>query len=544
MSHDLCELGIYGLTSTGQQLAAHHASNKTRVCICDEDPSFVPQVIDEYRNQWRKKEVGDTTDSRPSRCMLDSSDIDEFIARLKAPRKIIVFGTHAEDDNFEQLWKKLEQRLDKGDMILRWGREESGNDLNYQFYAESIVASLSNQAQAKELHILEMVKLERCRISSMTSEVPDAFFVGGSRHAYNQFKPVIEIFATVGHVGNTAASAHYALMIQRAIEFSVTQAYAEGCNLLKDSAFFGCSDIGRLLNNWNNEKSRLSGYLTEISSKIMYKRDKVSGTGFVIEKILDIVDCQPSDAWVRTEATRLEVPSPTLNAALDARYLSTMKEERMEASKILKAPELVDTPSVLKEQICDDLQIAIYCSSVCAYAEGLSLLQAASEAEEWGVNIETCIELWNLPGSFLESAVLKMIDSSLSSSIEDNKNLLAVADVAAELDTLHMSWRRAVTLSFACGTPIPCLSAALTYYDSCRHHTSSVGIVRAQRDFFGGYGYDRLDKEGWFTTLWTREHTELKKRELEAEQRANGDIKRKRKRKIQSVESKSDIAQI
>ncbi|KAL7522771.1 hypothetical protein ACHAWX_007474 [Stephanocyclus meneghinianus] len=536
MSEDLCAIGIYGLTSIGQQLAAHHAANKLRVCVCDEDPSFVPQVVEEYRNQWAKnEEVGDSS-VRASRCMVESSDLEELAARLETPRKIIVFGTYSEDDKFESLWNNLVAYLEHGDMVLRWGREESGNALRYPFYTESIVGKLTKEAQSTNIHLLEMVRLERDRVSEMKSDKPDAFFVGGSQEAYLLFKPLVEQYATIGHIGNSAACAHYGIMIQRAIEFAVTQSFAEGVNLLKDTAFYENSDLGRILNNWNDEKLKLSSYLTDSSSRISYKRDKISGNGFVSDKIIDVIDIEPSDAWTRMEATKLQVPVPTLNAALDARYFSAMKDERVNASKILKPIELVDTPSVLKEQICDDLQNAIYCSWLCAFAEGLSVFQAASEFESWNVNIETCIELWNLPGSFLASNLLKMIDAALSSSIEENKSLLTVPDIAAELDALHMSWRRVVTLSFASGTPIPCLSSALTSYDSCRSHTSPAGLIRAQRDFFGGYGYDRFDQEGWFTTQWTREHSELKKKEMAAEQRETRDVTRKRRRTTKSIE--------
>ncbi|KAL3781713.1 hypothetical protein HJC23_009931 [Cyclotella cryptica] len=536
MSEDLCAFGIYGLTSIGQQLAAHHAANKVRVCVCDEDPSFVPQVIEEYRSQWGKNEAGDDSSVRASRCMIEATDLEELAARVETPRKIIVFGTYSEDDKLELLWKKFVPYLESGDMVLRWGREENGNALRYQFYSESIVGRLTKEAQSKDIHLLEMVRLERDRVSEMKSNKPDAFFVGGSQKAYLLLKPLVEQYAITGHIGDSAACAHYGVMIQRAIEFAVTQTFAEGVNLLKDTAFYENSDLGRILNNWNDEKLKLHSYLTEISSRIAYKRDKVSGKGFVTDKIIDAIDIQASDAWTRMEATRLQVPVPTLNAALDARYFSTMKDERIHASKILKPIELVDTPSVLKEQICDDLQNAIYCSSLCAFAEGLSIFQAASEYESWNVNIETCIDLWNLPGSFLTSNLLKMIDSALSSSIEDNKSLLTVPDIAAELDALHMSWRRVVTLSFACGTPIPCLSSALTSYDSYRSDTSPAGLIRAQRDFFGGYGYDRFDQEGWFSTQWTREHTELKKKELAADQSETREVTRKRRRKTKSID--------
>ena len=59
MSEELCELGVVGLSAVGQSLAAHHASDGVRVCVCDEDPHFVPQVVQEYRSQIAEADADD-----------------------------------------------------------------------------------------------------------------------------------------------------------------------------------------------------------------------------------------------------------------------------------------------------------------------------------------------------------------------------------------------------------------------------------------------------------------------------------------------------
>ena len=408
--------------------------------------------------------------------------------------------------------------LEKGDMILRWGKEEEHDD-TVQFYRDSVVSQLArSQGKYRDIHLVEMIRLERDRTVVFEGETLEAFLVGGSKEACDQLEEYIIPCASIAWAGNDAGCAHYAHMIQRTLENGMAQVIAEGSDVMAKAARFEEQDIGKIMNNWNAGGGKLASYLIKISSKNCQKRDKITKRGFVINRIIDSVDLSPVDTWVTLEATKLGVPAPTINATLESRFLSVMKDERAAASSILKVPESADTPSVMKDQISDDLENAIYCACVCLIAECLAIFQTASKTEVWDANIADCINHWNQPGSFLESILLKKVHSSLVNMDKDEAltNLLIAPSIASELQELHMSWRRIVTLSFASAIPCPTLSSSLTLYDSYRSRLLPTSLIRAQRDFFDASGYSRFDQEGRFTTCWTSEHTkEKKKREAE-----------------------------
>ena len=544
--NEICELGVIGLTSLGQSLAAHHAIKKRRVCVYDyDDPSFAPQVIKEFRTSIEQDDdINDDDDpalntTRPSRCMVPSNSIKEFATIISTPRKIIIFGTHDDDKKFDDIWNELRGNLTRGDMVLRWGEEEGSmmthpsDQNNLQFYTESIVGNLSKlQAEPLGISLLEMVKLEQDRAAIIReSDIQDTFVVGGPEDAYEQLSLYVSPFALIGHVGSSAACAHYARMVQRAVEFGMAQCLAEGCDLLKKAALYENQDVGRTLTKWQ-EGGMISSYLVEISSKIYYKRDGITKKGHVIDHIVDSIDLNGSDTWFSLEATKLGVPAPTITAALEARFLSNMKEERVDASSILGAPEGADTPSVMKDQISEDLQGAIYSAWTCVVAEGLSIFVAAAEVGQWEVNLVECLRLWNLPASFLNSDMLDKMYSALTESQGNMQHVLLLPSISAQLQATHMSWRRIVTLCFASAIPCPCLGASLTYYDSYRSKILPSGLIRAQRDFFGGYGYNRFNEEGWYTSCWVQEHTDgLKRATKKLEKGANDEPKKKKKRK-------------
>lgn len=538
--NEICELGVIGLTSIGQSLAAHHASQKRLVCVFDcDDPSFVPQVVKEYRSSVEQDDDDNDNYHPPSRCMVSSTSIGEFAKIISTPRKIIIFGTHGEDKKFDDIWNHLRVHLTRGDMVLRWGEEEGtmttmanpSDQNNLQFYTESVVGNLSkSQAEPLGIHLLEMVKLEQDRATIIKeSDIQDAFMVGGAKDAYDQISLYVSPFASIGHVGSSAACAHYTRMVQRAVEFGISQCLAEGCDLLKKAALYENQDVGRILTKW--QEGIITSYLVEIGSKIYYKRDGITKKGHVIDHIVDSTDLNGSDTWFSLEATKLGVPAPTINAALEARFLSNMKDERVEASSILGAPNGADTPSVLKDQIADDLQGAIYSGWICVIAEGLSILLAAAEVGQWEVNPAECIRLWNLPASFLKSDMLEKMHAALMENPGKIQSVMLLPSIASQLQETHMSWRRIVTLCFASAIPCPCLGASLTYYDSYRSERLSSSLIRAQRDFFGGYGYDRFNEEGWYTSCWVQEHTDgLKRTTKKLENGANDDTKKKKRK--------------
>jgi 6-phosphogluconate dehydrogenase len=599
MSEELCELGVVGLSAVGQSLAAHHASDGVRVCVCDEDPHFVPQVVQEYRSQIAEADAddddegddegdegdeeddGSSSDRRggtrrrgrdrrrrrldASRCMIPSGSVEEIVPMLMRPRRIVVCGTHGRDDRFvEHCWDRLFPLLEEGDVVLRWGREDEGGGTGggtggggcdrpappmVQYYDAAVAGKLSRtQARPRGIHLLEMVRLGRDRLLHSTSSENHSFLVGGgSTEAYSLIEPYVSSYGgtSIAHVGNDPASAHYAIMIQRSIENGFAQAYAEGSDVLRRAGGYENQDIGRAFRNWNESSggdddnddgggiTTTRSYLAGISSRIYYKRDTVTKSGFVIDHIVDAIPSDPVDTWATLEATRLGVPAPTVNATMETRFLSVMRDERMEASSILKVPELNDTPSVLRDQIAEDLRRAIHCACLCIVAECLAIFEAASEAGSWDANAVECVRMWKMPGSFLESTLLDRIHSALADDRGDSNSLLTIPVIASELQGLHMSWRRIVTLSFASAVPCPTLSSSLTHYDSYRSGRLPVGLIRAQRDYFDASGYDRLGEGGWFSTCWINEHAIQKKKEAAAASQGGNQRTRKRKAKLE-----------
>jgi len=209
--------------------------------------------------------------------------------------------------------------------------------------------------------------------------------------------------------------------------------------------------------------------------------------------------------WTVQEAAEQSVAAPTIAASLDARYLSARKEERVAASTILSGP--TEMPSVDKTQVISDLQAALYCAKVCSYAQGLGIIEAASNAHNWNVDLSSCARMWR-GGCIIRAELLHKIQDALARD-KNLKNLMVDATFAAELNARQMAWRRIVTLSIAAGISSPALSASLTYYDQYRRASVPANLVQAQRDFFGGHTYKRVDMEGTFHTAWTDAHKDI-----------------------------------
>lgn len=261
--------------------------------------------------------------------------------------------------------------------------------------------------------------------------------------------------------------------------------------------------MGDLFDEWNN--GELNSYLIEITAKILKKKDDQTGEGYVVDYILDKTGMKGTGRWTVQEAAEQSVAAPTIAAALDTRYISGRKSERVAAEKVLEGP--TDTPVVDKAQIIKDLQAALYCSKIVSYAQGLGIIKAASEKMEWGVDLALCARMWR-GGCIIRAGLLKGIQEAMARD-SNLPNLMVDSGFAADLNSRHMAWRRIVSLGIANGVSLPSMSASLTYFDQYRRGRLPANLVQAQRDFFGGHTYERIDREGTFHTLWDESHKDL-----------------------------------
>ena len=209
--------------------------------------------------------------------------------------------------------------------------------------------------------------------------------------------------------------------------------------------------------------------------------------------------------WTVQEAAEQSVAAPTIAASLDSRYLSARKGERVVASEILEGPP--DMPPIDNNQLLEDLQAALYCSKVCSYAQGMNIIKAASDKNNWNVDLSLCARMWR-GGCIIRAKLLTKISTALTRD-KELKNLLIDPTFAEELNARQMAWRRVVTASVAAGITCPALSASLAYYDQYRRAGLPANLIQAQRDFFGGHTYERVDQEGTFHTAWTDAHKDI-----------------------------------
>jgi len=474
-----CDIGLYGLAVMGQNFALNMASHNFRVVVGNRSPSKVELTVQRAEDEGGLPIIGAMTP-------------EEFCMQLSKPRKIIllVMAGKPVDDTIATLSKYLEP----GDLIVDGGNE---------WYPNSI--RRSQELEKRGIYFMGM------GISGGEEGARNgpSLMPGGPKKAYDMMEPIlkrcaaqVEDGACTGYLGPIGAG-NYVKMVHNGIEYGDMQLIAEVYDCLKRIVGMTNEDMSRQFARWNDGK--LSSYLIEITAKILNKPDDVSGKGYVIDYILDKTGMKGTGRWTVQEAAEQSVAAPTITASLDARYISGRKEERIKASQILVGP--TETPNVSKPQIVDDLEKALYCAKICSYAQGLGIIKAASAANDWNVDLASCAKMWK-GGCIIRAKLLDTIQAAYGKD-PNLDNLMIDPGFAKELNQGQMAWRRIVTLCIASGVACPALSASLNYFDSYRREFLPANLTQAQRDFFGGHTYERIDQSGPHHCVWTKQHKEI-----------------------------------
>lgn len=475
----LSEVGLYGLAVMGQNFALNMASHGFSVSVCNRSPGKVDATVD------RAKAEGDL----PIRGYKEPK---EFIESLSKPRKVILLvqAGAAVDATIATLSAFMEE----GDIMVDCGNEWFPN----------------SQRRAEELES-KKIMFVGMGISGGEEGARNgpSLMPGGPKEAYDALAPIITKCAAqvndgpcTTYLGNIG-SGNYVKMVHNGIEYGDMQLIAEVYDVLKHVAGMSNEELGATFEDWNT--GELQSFLIEITAVIFSRKDDLTDSGHVVDKILDKTGMKGTGRWTIQEAAERSTAAPTMAAALDARYISGRKAERVEAAKILKGPEGI--PKVAKEQLVEDMKAALYCSKICSYAQGMNLIKSASNHFDWGVDLGECARIWK-GGCIIRAAFL---DDIKRAYVRDANldNLLVDPDFAAQILERQASWRRVVSLCVASGIAAPAMTASLSYFDSYRRARLPANLVQAQRDFFGAHTYERVDKEGTFHCLWDDTHKDI-----------------------------------
>jgi 6-phosphogluconate dehydrogenase len=249
---------------------------------------------------------------------------------------------------------------------------------------------------------------------------------------------------------------------------------------------------------WN--KGELNSYLIEITAHIFRKIDPETGKPLV-DVILDKAGQKGTGIWTLQSAIQQSVVISTINAAVEARVISSRKEERVAASKILPQPKPRKFTGD-RAQIVDAVRHALYASKIVSYAQGMELLGAASNQYKWNLNFGDIATIWR-GGCIIRAIFLNRIveayqrDPALHNLLLDSY----FTDIIAQTQD---NWRVAVSTAVEHGVAAPAFSASLSYFDSYRQARLPSNLLQAQRDFFGAHTYERVDKPGTFHTEWLK----------------------------------------
>jgi 6-phosphogluconate dehydrogenase len=298
-------------------------------------------------------------------------------------------------------------------------------------------------------------------------------------------------------VGEDGAG-HYVKMVHNGIEYGDIQLICEAYQLLKDSLGMSADELHDVFAEWN--KGELDSYLIDISTTIFAKKDDDGQP--MIDKILDTAGQKGTGKWTAISALDLGMPLTLIGESVFARCLSALKDERVEASKVLQGPAKTRTVAEQK-QFIEDVRRALYCSKMVSYAQGYMLLRAAEKDQGWHLNMGGIALMWR-GGCIIRSVFLGNIKAAYDKNPE-LANLLLDDFFSSALNKYQASWRKALVHAIEVGVPTPAFSTALAFYDGYRTERLPANLLQAQRDFFGAHTYERVDKPRgeFFHTNWT-----------------------------------------
>jgi 6-phosphogluconate dehydrogenase len=463
----------------GQNFALNMASHGFKVCVSNRSPGKVDTTVKRAEQEGGLPIVG-------------AKGIEEFVSRLSKPRKVVILVQAGKP--VDSTISKLSAFMEPGDVIIDGGNEWFPNSIR--------------RAQDLTPKGIQFIGMGISGGEEGARNGP-SLMPGGPKQAYDLVAHIFERSAAqvertgpcVGYLGPIGAG-NYVKTVHNGIEYGDMQLIAEVYDIMKNILNMSNEEIADQFAAWN--KTELDSYLIEITEKCLRKKDEDTGE-YVVDYILDKTGMKGTGRWTIQEAAERGVAAPTMAAALDTRMLSARKEERVAASKIFSAPAVLT--SVDKDQVLDDLKAALYASKICSYAQGLGLIKAASDEFDWKVDLSECARLW-MGGCIIRAKLLDSIQKAFSNN-PDLANLLVDDGFAKDIIDRTPAWRRTVALCTTNGIACPSLCGSLTYFDTYRRGRLPANLTQAQRDFFGGHTYERVDKEGRFHTAWTEAHKDI-----------------------------------
>jgi 6-phosphogluconate dehydrogenase len=463
--------GIIGLEVMGRNIALNIERNGFPIAV--------------YNRTYAKTEHF-LTDLAKGKNARGARTVPEFVQLLDRPRRILIMVKAGAP--VDAVIEELKPHLTPGDIVI-----DGGNSLFTD--TERRVATLAPTG----------IRFFGMGVSGGEEGAlwGPSLMPGGDPESYRHLEPILTKIAAksdsgpcVTYVGHKGAG-HFVKMVHNGIEYGDMQLISEAYDLLKTIAGLDNAKLQQVFTEWNTGDD-LKSFLIEITARVINFADPDGTSKPLVEVILDKAGAKGTGKWTTQNALDLGVAIPTITAAVDARNISSLKQERQAASKLLTGP--ARNPQLATPNFINDVRAALYCSKVCSYAQGYAMMAAADKQFGFGLNMVEIARIWKA-GCIIRAAFLDEIMKAFKEE-PALPNLLLAKRFREAINARQEAWRRVLTTATNAGVPTPAFAASLAYYDSYRRERLPANLIQAQRDFFGAHTYERLDKPGVFHTQW------------------------------------------
>ncbi len=480
------DIGLIGLAVMGQNLVLNMADHGFKVAAYNRTTA----TMQEWIAKVNKEEPCAAN-------VIGIADLKDFVTSIRKPRAIIILVKAGKP--VDAVIDQLLPMLDKGDIIIDGGnslwtdtirREKdlapkginfmgsgvSGGEEGARF-GPSLMPGGSVDAWKRVQPIWEAIA---AKVDAKTGKPMEDASPG---------KPVVGGVPCTTHIGPDGAG-HYVKMVHNGIEYGDMQMICEAYYLLKNLGDMKPDEMSEVFADWN--QGDLDSFLIQITADILQQKDPADPKKkrFLVDVILDTAGQKGTGKWTSVSALDMGVPAPTISEAVFARCLSAIKDQRVAAAKVLKAPKFKYKGS--KKALIDMVHDALYCSKICSYAQGFQLMAEAQKEYHWKLNFGEIAMIWR-GGCIIRARFLQKIKEAYDRNPELT-NLLLDPYFKKQVAGAQENWRKAVALAAQAGISVPAFMSALAYFDGYRSAVLPANLLQGQRDFFGAHTYERTDQ--------------------------------------------------
>lgn len=469
---ELSDIGLIGLAVMGENLVLNMESKGFQVSVYNRTTEKVDNFVE---GRAKGKNIKGT------------HTLEELVKSLERPRKVMMMIKAG--PAVDKLIDSLIPLLEPGDILIDGGNTHFPDTTRRTEYVESkgLLYIGTGVSGGEEGALLG-----------------PSIMPGGSPKAWEAVRPIFQSISAKVEDGTPCCdwvgekgAGHFVKMVHNGIEYGDMQIINEAYHIMKELLGMSADEMHQVFKEWN--EGPLDSYLIEITRDILAYKDEDGEP--LVEKILDTAGQKGTGKWTGISALDLGIPLTLIGEAVFSRCLSAIKDERVQASKILSGPKPEFTGD--KKAFLQDLHDAVYASKIISYAQGYALMGAAAEEHGWNLNYGGIALMWR-GGCIIRSVFLGKIKEAYDAD-PNLTNLLLAPFFKEVVDKAQAGWRRVVSKAIENGIPTPAFATALNYYDGYRHERLPANLLQAQRDYFGAHTYERLDKPRgeFFHTNWT-----------------------------------------